>query len=181
MPELIVRGHRANSHVVVERHHRNVLEILGAEAPHYSAPPPESSSGLPRRAAPATRAGVSARTRSRLTSTLRTFTPDEQAQSLEVLVVTSDSQSRTASIHLRGPGTRRLPDGRYRAGAVSARRGNLSVPLTLFGALRDALVALSPGRSSSLGQLLRTVASEEHKSEPEKIRASSNGGLQADS
>lgn len=117
------------------------------------------------------------------------LTPDEQAQFLEVLLVAAGSQSRTASIHFEWSWDEKAARwharrwGGERAKGESAVPDEVlqSVPLTLLGALRDALVALSPGRSSRLGQLLRTVASDEQKSELEKILAAANEGLQAHS
>jgi putative ATP-dependent endonuclease of OLD family len=112
---------------------------------------------------------------------------DEQAQFLEALVFNADNPKRsTASIHFEWSWddkaerwhSRRWGGERQKAESSIPDEVLQAVPITLLHALRDALVALSPGRQSRLGQLLRVVASEDDKSNVQGILKTANDALQ---
>lgn len=77
------------------------------------------------------------------------------------------SARRTGSDRTREPGA--IPDGILQA-----------VPATYLGALRDAVVALAPGRASRLGRLLGTGASKEEKEALVQVVGETNAKLGAD-
>lgn len=114
---------------------------------------------------------------------------DEQAQFLEIIDFNAAEPAKsTASIHFEWSWDTRA--NRWHAkrwGGPRTKADNSvpdevlqSVPLTLLGALRDALVALSPGRTSRLGRLLRAVASDEQKKAIQSILQKANSDLETD-
>lgn len=117
------------------------------------------------------------------------LTAEEQAECLEVLDYDAAAPDKsTASIHFEWSWdekanrwhTRRWGGDRPKAEAPVPEEVLQAIPLTLLGALRDALVALSPGRTSRLGQLLRAVATPEQQTSIEAILADANSKLEGD-
>lgn len=115
------------------------------------------------------------------------LTEDDQAQFLEALVFNAaDAKRSTASIHFEWSWddkaerwhSRRWGGERSKSESSVPDEILQAVPVTLLHALRDALVALSPGRNSRLGQLLRAVATDDQKSNVESILKSANDALQ---
>jgi len=115
------------------------------------------------------------------------LTADEQAQFLEALVFNAaDPKKSTASIHFEWSWddkadrwhSRRWGGERSKSESSVPDEVLQAIPVTLLHALRDALVALSPGRQSRLGQLLRVVASEDQKNVVQDILKAANDALQ---
>lgn len=114
---------------------------------------------------------------------------NEQAECLEILDYDAAAPEKsTASIHFEWSWdekanrwhARRWGGDRPKAEAPVPEEVLQAIPLTLLGALRDALVALSPGRMSRLGQLLRAVATPEQQKSVEAILEEANTKLEGD-
>jgi putative ATP-dependent endonuclease of the OLD family len=114
---------------------------------------------------------------------------DEQAECLEILDYDAATPAKSkASIHFEWSWdekanrwhARRWGGDRPKAEAPVPEEVLQSIPLTLLGALRDALVALSPGRMSRLGQLLRAVATPDEQKSIETILEEANARLETD-
>ena len=114
---------------------------------------------------------------------------DEQAQFLEIIDFNAAEPAKsTASIHFEWSWDAKA--NRWHAkrwGGERTRADNSvpdevlqSIPVTLLGALRDALVALSPGRASRLGRLLRAVGSDDQRKAVECILQQANSDLEKD-
>jgi putative ATP-dependent endonuclease of OLD family len=111
---------------------------------------------------------------------------EEQAECLEILDYDAAAPEKSkASIHFEWAWddkasrwrARRWGGDRPKSEAVIPDEVLQAIPLTLLGALRDALVVLSPGRTSRLGQLLRAVATPEEQKSIEAILAGANDKL----
>lgn len=117
------------------------------------------------------------------------LTANEQAECLEILDYDEGApQESKASIHFEWTWddranrwhARRWGGDRPRAEALVPEEVLQAIPLTLLGALRDALVALSPGRASRLGRLLRAAATDKEQSSVEAILKEANARLETD-
>lgn len=115
------------------------------------------------------------------------LTPEEQGQFIDLLNYdATEPKNSTASIHfecswnesLKRWQFRRWAGARPNAEAVVPEDALQSLPLTLLGALRDALSALVPGRQSRLGRLLSISAAESDKTSLVTIVKAANDALQ---
>ena len=113
--------------------------------------------------------------------------PEEQAECLEILDFDPlKPEESKASIHFEWNWNEASTRWRARrwGGDRPAGEGGLpdelmqALPLTLLGALRDALVALSPGRQNRLAQLLQTLATTAQQEAIEAILTEANAKLQ---
>lgn len=111
----------------------------------------------------------------------------EQADVLEALNLDAASPGKTtASIHYEW--TWNEKSERWSARRWGGERSNAeapvpddvlqAIPITMLGALRDALVSLAPGRQSRLGALLRGTATADDKGAVERIIKTANDGLE---
>jgi putative ATP-dependent endonuclease of OLD family len=117
------------------------------------------------------------------------LTEDEQAMFLEILVFEKgEATTSKASIHFEWSydddaerwHSRRWGGCRPRSDATVPDEVLQSLSLTLLGALRDALVALSPGRLSRLGRLLRNISTPDEQKAIEALLKRTNDDLEKD-
>jgi putative ATP-dependent endonuclease of OLD family len=114
-------------------------------------------------------------------------TPEEQAELLEALNYdAADPTKSTVSIHYEwawSDATQRWSSRRW-GGKRTQSEGSLpdevlqALPVTLLGALRDAVASLAPGRRSRLGQLLQASAVTEEKTSLQQILLDTNQKLE---
>lgn len=74
---------------------------------------------------------------------------------------------------------RRIAGGRTNSESSVPDEVLQAIPVTMLGALRDALVALSPGRVSRLAQLLRATASDKQQQDLEAVIKTANASLES--
>ena len=112
---------------------------------------------------------------------------DELAEFIDVLNFDAASpESSTAEIKYvwswpdkaKRWSVRRIAGGRTNSESAVPDEVLQAIPVTMLGALRDALVALSPGRASRLAQLLRATASDEQQRELEAVIKIANDDLE---
>ena len=117
------------------------------------------------------------------------LTEDERAEFIDILKFDATNPAlSTAEIDYEWswPDAAKRWNVRRVGGGRTVSEGNLpedvlqAIPVTMLGALRDALVALSPGRNNRLGQLLRASASKGQQQGLEQIIKAANAALEAD-
>ena len=111
----------------------------------------------------------------------------ERGQCIDILNYNEASPDKsTASIHFEWAWPEKALRWSYRRWAGDRPETEATVPddllqaipLTLLGAMRDALTALTPGRQSRLGRLLAATANEDDKTVLEGIGRTANAELE---
>ena len=111
----------------------------------------------------------------------------ERAQCVDILNYNEATPDKsTASIHFEWEWPEQALRWSYRRWAGDRAEAEAtvpddllqSIPITLLGAMRDALSGLMPGRQSRLGRLLVALAKEDDKTELEGLTRTANAALE---
>jgi putative ATP-dependent endonuclease of OLD family len=120
--------------------------------------------------------------------TFASLSPEEQAEFIDILDIdVTDPTKSTAEIRYiwswpdkaKRWTARRIAGGRSNTESAVPDELLQAMPVTMLGALRDAVVALSPGRLSRLGQLMRATASDKQHADLEAAMKVANDALEA--
>jgi len=115
---------------------------------------------------------------------------DERAEFIDILNFdAAKPEASFAEVHFQWswPDDAKRWSVRRTGGSRSNSEGNIpddvlqALPITTLGALRDALVALTPGRNNRLGQLLKVSASKEQQQALEQVIHDANAALEVNS